>query len=39
MMKDVLPEIKNKYIVDEKEKGILPFLSLNRREVKGGEAS
>ncbi len=37
-MRDVLPNIKNKYIVDEDEKGILPLLSLSR-PARGGEAS
>ncbi|MBI4397981.1 MAG: FtsH protease activity modulator HflK [Candidatus Omnitrophica bacterium] len=35
-MRDVLPQIKNKFIVDEEEKGILPLLSLTRA-AQGGE--
>ncbi|MBI4970822.1 MAG: FtsH protease activity modulator HflK [Candidatus Omnitrophica bacterium] len=38
-MRAVLPGIKNKFIVDEKEQGILPLLSLNKNRVKQPEVA
>lgn len=38
-MRDVLPGIEHKYIVDEDEKSILPLLQLSPEKSKGGEVS